>query len=324
MTTPDLIIGNTWNLEIDDDGSFVRRATGFRNLISREHGAAHPPVAGRYHLYVSLACPWAHRTLIVRALKGLQDVISVDVVHPHLTDTGWSFDTDFPGATGDRVGGFGLLQHVYRQASPDYQGVITVPVLWDKQRKAIVNNESSEIIRMLTSEFNAFSPHPDLDLYPVGLRAAIDETNAWIYPNINNGVYRCGFARSQRAYECAVDELFRALDRAEAVLSANDHLCGQRLTEADIRLFTTLVRFDEVYHGHFKCNFRRLVDYPNLWAFTRDIFQLPGVASTVNMEHIKRHYYESPRTINPTGIVPVGPSPNFAEPHGREELSKRG
>ena len=307
MTTPDLITGNTWNLEIADDGSFVRRATGFRNLISRERGAAHPPNAGRYHLYVSLACPWAHRTLIVRALKGLQDVISVDVVHPHLTDTGWSFDTGFPGATGDRVGGFGLLQHVYRQASPDYQGVITVPVLWDKQRNAIVNNESSEIIRMLTSEFNAFSPHPDLDLYPVGLRAAIDETNAWIYPNINNGVYRCGFARSQRAYECAVDELFRALDRAEAVLSASDYLCGQRLTEADIRLFTTLIRFDSVYHTHFKCNRRLIAQYPALHRFLARLYRLPGVAATVNLDHIRYHYYHSHRHINPTGIVPAGP-----------------
>lgn len=307
MSASDIVTGNTWSHQIADDGSFVRATTHFRDRISREPGARHPPQPGRYHLYVSLACPWAHRTLIVRALKGLEDIVSVDVVHPHLTATGWSFDTDFPGTTGDRVGGHRLLQHVYRAAHPEYQGTITVPVLWDKQERTVVNNESAEILRMLNSEFDAYSRTPDLDLYPPNLREAIDATNEWIYPSINNGVYRCGFARSQAAYDRAVSELFRGLDRVEAILATSDFLCGARLTEADVRLFTTLIRFDAVYHTHFKCNHRQIAQYPAIHRYLARLYHMPGVPQTVDLEHIRFHYYHSHRHINPTGIVPRGP-----------------
>lgn len=299
--------GNTWTREIAEDGAFERTQTSFRAAITDEATARHAPAAGRYHLYVSLACPWAHRTLIVRALKGLQDVISADVVHPHLTDKGWSFDTDFPGTTGDSIGGRKYLQQVYLQASPAYAGLVTVPVLWDKQLQTIVNNESAEIIRMLNSAFQAFSTRPELDLYPATLRSEIDAVNAWIYPNINNGVYRSGFAQSQQAHEQAVDALFKALERAERLLSAQDYLCGGVLTEADVRLFTTLIRFDAVYHTHFKCNRQQISQYPALHRFMARIYRLPGVAETVDMVQIRYHYYYSHRHINPTGIVPAGP-----------------
>lgn len=299
--------GNTWTQEIVDDGSFVRKPTSFHGRVSAEPTAQHAAESGRYHLYVSLACPWAHRTLIVRALKGLADVISVDVVHPHLTDSGWSFDTNFPGATGDRLGGHRHLQQVYRLASPDYTGIVTVPVLWDKKLGTIVNNESAEIIRMLNAEFQEFSTRPELDLYPQTLRTVIDETNAWVYRSINNGVYRSGFAQSQRAHEKAVDELFDALDRVEGILSRQEFLCGDVLTEADVRLFTTLIRFDAVYHTHFKCNRKQIAQYPALHRFMAKIYRLPGVAATVDLDHIRFHYYHSHRHINPTGIVPRGP-----------------
>ena len=299
--------GNTWTREIASDGAFERTQTSFRAAVTDAPGAVHAAAAGRYHLYVSLACPWAHRTLIVRALKGLQEVISVDVVHPHLTDKGWSFDTGFAGTTGDRVGGKNYLQQVYQQAAPAYAGLITVPVLWDKQRHTIVNNESSEIIRMLNSAFQSFSTQPELDLYPLALRREIDDVNAWVYPTINNGVYRSGFAQSQHAYEQAVDALFAALDRAEHLLTAQDYLCGGVLTEADVRLFTTLIRFDAVYHTHFKCNRRLIAQYPALHRFMARIYRLPGVAETVDMAQIRYHYYYSHRHINPTGIVPAGP-----------------
>lgn len=299
--------GNTWTTEIDVNGAFVRAPTDFHGSISKDPSALHPAQAGRYHLYVSLACPWAHRTLIVRALKGLQAVISYDVVHPHLTDSGWSFDTSFPGATGDRVNGHSYLKQVYQQAAKDYAGIITVPVLWDKTLGTIVNNESSEIIRMLNSEFQALCTHPELDLYPPALRAAIDETNAWVYPSINNGVYRCGFARSQKAYDAAVQQLFAALDRVEGILSHQAYLCGDALTEADVRLFTTLIRFDAVYHTHFKCNRQLIAQYPAMHRYMAGIYRLPGVAETVNLEHIRFHYYYSHRHINPTGIVAAGP-----------------
>lgn len=303
----DIVTGNTWSHEVAADGSFVRAATGFRHRISSDPASEHPPQAGRYHLYVSLACPWAHRTLIVRALKGLEEAISVDVVHPHLTETGWSFETGFAGATGDRVGGHRLLQQVYRQASPGYTGVITVPVLWDKQRRTIVNNESSDIIRMLDAEFNAVARNPDLSLVPAALRAEIDELNAWIYPSINNGVYRCGFARSQAAYDSAVDELFRGLDRVESILERSDFLCGGQLTEADVRLFTTLIRFDSVYHTHFKCNRRLVAQYPAMHRYLARLYRVPGIAPTVDLDHIRFHYFHSHRHINPSGIVPRGP-----------------
>ena len=321
MTTPDLITGNTWNLEIADDGSFVRRATGFRNLISRERGAAHPPEAGRYHLYVSLACPWAHRVRIVRALKGLEDMIPESVVHWRMAENGWTF-AEAPGVVPDPILHARFLHEIYTAAQPGYSGRVTVPMLWDKERRTIVNNESSDIIRMLTRAFDDAGARPG-DYYPEPLRADIDAVNARVYDNFNNGVYRAGFATTQAAYDEAVAAVFETLAWLEDRLSRKRYLVGAQLTEADIRAFTTLVRFDEVYHGHFKCNLRRLVDFSSVWAFTRDIFQLPGVASTVNMVHIKRHYYESHRTINPTGIVAIGPGPNFTEPHGREVLSAR-
>jgi putative glutathione S-transferase len=309
--------GNTWENQIAEGGEFVRKPTSFRAQIERDGETGFPPEAGRYHLYVSLACPWAHRTLIVRKLKGLEDVISVDVVHPLLDGRGWSFEQSVPGATGDRLGGRSLLREVYMAADPDYEGTITVPVLWDRKSEVIVNNESSEIIRMQNGQFDDFATRPELDLYPESLRDEIDALNDWIYPEINNGVYRCGFAQTQQAYSRAVQILFGALDRVEAILGRARYLCGDRLTEADVRLFTTLVRFDCVYVSHFKCNIRRLVDYPNLWGYTRDIFQLPGVADTVNLEHIKRHYFESHRQINPFGIVPDGPELDFTTPHDR-------
>lgn len=299
--------GNTWTRQVDDDGAFVRTPTSFHSHISKDPDALHCAEVGRYHLYVSHACPWAHRTLVVRALKGLESVISVDVVHPYLTDNGWSFDTSFSGATGDRVNGHDHLQQVYRQASPDYAGIITVPVLWDKTLGLIVNNESSEIIRILNSEFQRVCAHPEVDLYPQALRAAIDETNEWVYASINNGVYRCGFAQTQKAYDRALHVLFIALDRVESILSQQAYLCGDALTEADVRLFTTLIRFDAVYHTHFKCNRKLISQYPAMHRYLAAIYCLPGVAATVDLEQIRFHYYYSHRNINPTGIVPAGP-----------------
>ena len=298
--------GNTWTRQIADDGSFVRRPTGFHGAVTAQTGK-HTAETGRYHLYVSLACPWAHRTLIVRALKGLEDAISVDVVHPFLSDNGWSFDTDYAGATGDRLGSRSYLNEVYRQAEPAYDGIVTVPVLWDKKLGTIVNNESSEIIRMLNTEFDEFATHAGPDLYPEALRSEIDAVNAWTYPSINNGVYRSGFARSQSAHERAVDELFAALDRAEDILSHQDYLVGNVLTEADVRLFPTLIRFDAVYHTHFKCNRKLIAQYPALHRYMARIYRLPGVAGTVNLDHIRYHYYASHKHINPSGIVPQGP-----------------
>jgi putative glutathione S-transferase len=309
--------GNTWETQIAADGEFVRKPTSFHGQIKQDGTTSFLPEAGRYHLYVSLACPWAHRTLMLLKLKGLEGAISVDVVDPLLDSRGWSFEQNVPGATGDRVGGRSLLREVYLASAPDYEGAITVPVLWDRKSEIVVNNESSEIIRMLNGEFDDVAGYPDVDLYPEPLRVEIDALNEWIYPEINNGVYRCGFARKQEAYSRAVRILFAALDRVEAILERRRYLCGDQLTEADVRLFTTLVRFDCVYVSHFKCNVRRLVDYPNLWGYTRDIFQLPGVAETVNLEHIKRHYFESHRQINPFGIVPDGPDVDFTIPHGR-------
>ena len=309
--------GNTWDRQIDEEGAFQRKATTFRAWVREDGSTEFRPAAGRYHLYVSYACPWAHRTLITRRLKGLEDAISVDVVHHLLGADGWTFDEGIEGATGDSVHGFGLLRDVYRKAETEYAGTVTVPVLYDRELGTIVNNESAEIIRMLNSQFQSVAGNPGLDLYPKPLRPRIDELNDWIYPRINNGVYRAGFAQKQKAHSKAVKELFAALDEVERLLSASRYLCGDALTEADVRLFTTLVRFDAVYVTHFKCNVRRIVDYPNLWAYTREIYQMPGVAGTVNMEHIKRHYFESHRHINPFGIVPEGPALDFDTPHGR-------
>lgn len=309
--------GNTWEEEVADDGAFFRHETTFRTRCSADSGAEFPAEANRYHLYVSYACPWAHRTLIVRKLKGLEKVISVDVVDPILPQSGWSFSTDVEGATGDRVNGFKELREVYIASNPSYEGAITVPVFWDKATRKIVNNESSEIIRFLNSEFQAFAEHPELDLYPEHLRGQIDGLNDWIYPTINNGVYRCGFAKTQAAYSAAFKELFEAMERVERILSKQRFLTGDRITEADVRLFTTLARFDAVYETHFKTNLHRLVDYPAMRGFARDIYQMPGVAETVNMVHIKRHYYESHRHINPFGIVPGGPEFDLDLPHER-------
>lgn len=299
--------GNTWSREISKDGAFERTPTHFHGSVVDDPAATHPAEPGRYHLYVSLACPWAHRTLIVRALLGLEDAISVDVVHPHLSDKGWSFAQDFRGTTGDTVGGLAYLQQVYRAAEPDYSGRVTVPVLWDKKRRTIVNNESAEIIRMMNSAFRTCSSPLAPDLYPQALRSEIDAVNAWVYPNINNGVYRSGFAQSQQAHEQAVEELFDALDRAERLLTTQEYLCGGVLTEADVRLFTTLIRFDAVYHTHFKCNRKLIVQYPSLHRLMARIYRLPGVAATVCLDQTRFHYYYSHRHINPTGIIPTGP-----------------
>jgi putative glutathione S-transferase len=311
------LAGNTWQSQIDDDGEYARRPTSFHSEIRADGSTHFSPAAGRYHLYVSLACPWAHRTLIFRKLKGLEEAISVAVVDPLLPTEGWTFEQNVTGATGDSVNHLHLLREVYRKASTAYEGSITVPVLWDRELNTIVNNESSEIIRMLNSEFQDIAVHPEVEFYPESLRAEIDGVNEWIYAEINNGVYRSGFARKQAAYSRAVRTLFAALDRVEKILSDSRYLCGDQMTEADVRLFTTLIRFDAVYVTHFKCNIRRIIDYPNLWGYTRDIYQTPGVAETVNMEHIKRHYFESHLHINPFGIVPEGPALDFEMPHGR-------
>ena len=307
-------------------GKFERAASRFRDRVTAD-GAPAPgrrrgfrAEPGRYHLYVSWACPWAHRTLILRALKKLEDVISVSVVHHFMGGNGWTFLKQ-EGATGDALYGFDYLHQLYTRADPAYSGRVTVPVLWDKKEETIVNNESSEIIRMLNSAFDAWGD-ASLDFYPPPLRAEIDAINDRIYPAINNGVYRAGFATAQEAYEEAFGELFAALDEMEARLSRQRYLAGDRLTEADIRFFTTLVRFDAVYVGHFKCNLRRIADYPNLSHYLRDLYQMPGVAGTVDMAHIKAHYYGSHRTINPTGIVPVGPELDFDAPHDRARLSR--
>ena len=307
-------------------GKFVRSHAQWRDWITvdgkpaegRTRGFKAEP--GRYHLYVSLACPWAHRTLIFRALKGLEDIISVSVVHHFMGENGWTFRTD-DGATGDTLYGFDYLHQVYTLADPTYSGRVTVPVLWDKKEKTIVSNESSEIIRMLNSAFNEWG-NGSLDFYPEGLRSDIDSVNELVYGSINNGVYRAGFATSQAAYEEAFNELFAALDTLEDRLSRHRYLVGERLTEADWRLFTTLVRFDAVYVGHFKTNLRRIADYPNLSNYLRELYQVPGVAETVNMLHIKAHYYGSHATINPTGIVPVGPEMYLDAPHNRGKLLK--
>jgi putative glutathione S-transferase len=312
--------GNTWEQEIDDDGAFIRHPTSFRSQIKADGSSDFSPELGRYHLYVSLACPWAHRTLIGRKLKGLESVISVDVVDPILRSTGWSFDRGVPGATGDTVNHFDRLRDAYLASSPGFEGAITVPVLWDKRAGKIVNNESAEILRMFNTEFQEFSDHSEIDLYPKSLRKQIDSLNAWIYPEINNGVYRCGFARNQKAYSSAFRLLFSALDRVEGILADARYLTGAQLTEADVRLFTTLIRFDSVYFTHFKCNLRRIVDYPNTWDYVRDIYQLPGVEESVDMDHIKRHYFESHRNINPLGIVPDGPELDLSASHDRARL----
>jgi putative glutathione S-transferase len=299
-------------------GRYVRKDSTFRDWVRRNGSTAFQPEAGRYHLYVSMACPWAHRTLVVRKLKKLESVISVSVVEPLMAENGWTFG-EVGTPTEDGVQGVRLLHQIYTAAQPNFTGRVTVPVLWDRKTRTIVNNESSEIVRMLNAEFDAFGDS-SVDLYPESLRTEIDELNAYVYPNINNGVYRCGFATTQEAYEEAFVALFEALDEIDRRLAGKRFLTGSALTEADWRLFTTLVRFDAVYVGHFKCNKRRIADYAHLSGYLRELYQIPGIADTVNMDHIKRHYYESHGTINPSGVVPVGPELNLDVDHGRQGI----
>ena len=314
---------DTWYDTSKTGGKFERSTAGFRNWVTAD-GSAGPSgeggfkaESGRYHLYVSLACPWAHRTLIFRALKGLADHIGISVVHPEMLSDGWTFATDFRGATGDRLFGLPFLRDIYTRTDPKVSGRVTVPILYDTQRGTIVSNESSEIIRMFNSAFDGLTGNTD-DYWPEALRDGIEDVNARIYDTVNNGVYKAGFATTQAAYEAGVYPLFETLDWLEKRLSQNRYLLGDRLTEADWRLFPTLVRFDSVYHLHFKCNRKRIVDYPNLWAYTRELYQVPGVAETVNLDHIVRHYHYSHDTINPHRIIPINPILDFDAPHGRD------
>lgn len=327
-----LLVDGVWHDKwYDTDktgGRFERSAAQFRNWVTAdgrpgpdgEGGFKAEP--GRYHLYVSLACPWAHRTLIFRALKGLHKMIDVSVVNPLMLSEGWPLDTDFPGATGDALYGFKRMYEVYLKADPNYSGRVTVPVLWDRERETIASNESADIIRMFNRAFDEVGAKPG-DFYPEALRADIDEVNSWIYDEVNNGVYKAGFATSQEAYDDAVTTLFAALDRLEQRLSDQRFLVGNRVTEADWRLFTTLVRFDPVYATHFKCDHKRIADYPNLTHYVRDLYQTPGVADTVNMTHIRHHYFRSHPTINKYGIVSMGPALTFDQPHDRDRLGPR-
>ncbi len=314
-----------WYDTKNSGGRFVRKAPQFRNWITAD-GFAGPSgeagfkaEAGRYHLYVSHACPWAHRTMIFRALKGLEKLISVSVVHWYMAEDGWTFDPG-DGSTGDSINNARFLYQVYTAAKSDYSGRVTVPVLWDKKTNTIVSNESPEIIRMFNSAFDGIGAKTG-DYYPEALRQEIDQLNERIYDTLNNGVYKSGFATTQEAYEEAVLPLFETLDWLEDRLSERRYLTGSTISEADWRLFTTLVRFDPVYVGHFKCNIRRIVDYPNLSNYVRDLFQQPGVAATVHMDHIKKHYYGSHVTVNPSLVVPVGPDIDFFAPHNRAEFN---
>ncbi len=320
-----LLIEGVWHDKWYDtkksQGAFIRADSQFRNWVTTDGSAGPSGVSGfkaeteRYHLYVSLACPWAHRTLIFRALKNLEEVISVTVVDPYMLEQGWAFTGNFDSNLDD-VNGRQFLHQIYTLQQSDYSGRVTVPVLWDKKTQTIVNNESSEIIRMLNSAFDAFTDVKH-DYYPEALQSDIDAINDFIYPNINNGVYRCGFATKQAAYEKAFDELFSALDQLEQRLKQQRYLVGDQITEADWRLFTTLIRFDAVYYSHFKCNLHLLSHYSNLSHYLRDLYQMPGVKNTVNFTHIKQHYYYSQSTINPTRIVPKGPILDFNQPHNR-------
>jgi len=307
-------------------GAFVRDTSRFRNWITPD-GSAGPSgeagsraETGRYHLYVALACPWAHRALIFRALKGLIDHVGVSVVHPDMLSEGWEFSTDYPGTTGDTLYGLPFARDIYLKADPGISGRVTVPILWDRERETIVSNESSEIIRMFNSAFDGLTGNTD-DYRPADLRDAIEPVNARIYDTVNNGVYKSGFATSQEAYDAAVYPLFDSLDWLEGRLSENRYLMGDRLTEADWRLFTTLIRFDLVYHLHFKCNRNRIVDFPNLWGYLRELYQWPGVKETVNFDHIVRHYHYSHETVNPHRIIPINPRPDFDAPHGRGDAA---
>jgi putative glutathione S-transferase len=323
-----LVDGQWHDIWYDTDatgGAFERGTTAFRNWVTPDGGpgptgtGGFAAQSGRYHLYVSYACPWAHRTLIFRALKGLARHIDVSVVHPEMLSEGWTFATDFPDTTGDRLFDLPFLRDIYTRAAPDVSGRVTVPVLWDKQTGQIVSNESSEIIRMFNAAFDGLTGNAD-DFWPEPMRADIEVLNERIYDGLNNGVYRAGFATTQSAYDPAVAEVFQTLDWLERHLSTRRYLMGDRVTEADWRLFSTLIRFDPVYHLHFKCNRRRIVDYTNIWAYTRELYQWPGVAGTVHMDHIVRHYHYSHDTINPHRIIPINPVLDLTAPHGRDMM----
>mgnify|MGYP001792038007 CR=1 FL=1 len=321
-----LLVDGVWHDQWYDTastgGSFKRADARFRNWITADGApgpsgeGGFPAASGRYHLYISYACPWAHRTLIFRKLKGLEDHISISAVHPDMLEDGWTFEQDADGATGDTLYDLPFARDIYTKADPVFSGRVTVPILWDKTRETIVSNESSEIIRMFNSAFDGLTGN-EVDFWPISLRDAIQPVNDRIYDTLNNGVYKCGFATTQSAYDKAIKPLFETMDWLETRLSETRYLMGDRPTEADWRLFTTLVRFDPVYHLHFKCNRRRLVDYPNLWGYTRDLYQTPGVAETVHFNHIIRHYHYSHESINPHRIIPVGPDLDFGAPHGR-------
>lgn len=313
-----------WYDTEENGGRFEREDAGFRNWVTVDGSAGPTGVGGfkaepdRYHLYVSLACPWAHRTLVYRKLKGLEDIIPISVVHPFMGEHGWTF-AEGKGVIADPLIHADYAYELYIKAKPNYTGRVTVPILWDKKTNTIVSNESSEIIRMFNSAFDEVGALAG-DFSPASLLPEIDDINAFVYTTINNGVYKAGFSTTQEAYEEAVIELFAALDTLEARLADKRYLTGSTITEADWRLFTTLVRFDAVYVGHFKCNLRRIIDYPNLWGYLRDLYQVPGIAETVNMEHIKQHYYTSHANINPTRIIPIGPAIDFTTAHHRDQL----
>lgn len=319
---------DTWYNTSKTGGHFKRTTAQFRHWITPNGVPGSTGEGGfeaqtnRYHLYVSLACPWAHRTLIMCQLKGLQEHIGVSVVHPLMLDHGWTFDIDFSDTTGDSLYQHDFLYQLYLHASVDYSGRVTVPVLWDKARHTIVSNESTDIIRMFNSAFDGLEATPG-DYYPEALRTQINALNEWIYPTINNSVYKAGFATSQSAYDEAVNGVFEALDTLEIRFAQQHYLTGNAVTEADIRLWTTLLRFDPVYHTHFKSNKRRLADYPNLFGFLRDIYQIPGIADTVNIPHIRHHYYRSHGTINPHGIISIGPENDLSAPHGRDRFNQQ-
>lgn len=316
-----LMVNGKWTSEWyqpDSKGRFQRPQTKFHHQVTADGSSGFKAESGRYHLYVSHACPWAHRTIIMRKLKKLEDVISVSIVDPLMGDDGWQF-SDYPGSVPDTVNGRHFLHEIYTLADKQYSGRVTVPVLWDKTTETIVNNESREIMRMLDTEFDAFGD-PSVTYYPEALREQINETISAIYEPINNGVYRAGFATSQSAYEEAVGQLFDALNNCNEVLESQRYLCGNVITEADWCLFTTLVRFDSVYVGHFKCNLQRIVDYANIWNYLKELYQVPGISDTCNFDHIKKHYYQSHTGINPTRIVPSGPVIDLFEAHNRDRL----
>ncbi|POE05271.1 glutathione S-transferase family protein [Pectobacterium odoriferum] len=315
---------DTWYETKSTGGHFKRSESAFRNWVTPDGApgltgtGGFPAQSGRYHLYVSLACPWAHRTLLMRQLKGLVDHIAVSVVHPLMLDHGWTFGTDFEAATGDSLYQHEFLYQLYLHAMPDYSGRVTVPVLWDTEQHTIVSNESADIIRMLNSAFDGVGATAG-DYYPEALRSQIDELNGWIYDKVNNGVYKAGFATSQSAYDESATTVFAALSDLESILAKQRYLTGEQLTEADLRMWTTLIRFDPVYHTHFKCDKYRLSDYPNLFGFLRDIYQMPGIADTVDMAHIRHHYYRSHGTINPHGVISLGPEQDLNQPHHRDK-----